>query len=141
MLKVNFKKVRDNAKTPYRADVGSAGYDLSVAKYELNEDGTICTVYTGIAVEIPKGYGGFLFPRSSVYKYGLQLANSVGVIDSSYRGEIIAKFIANKNSKFYQEAERCCQLVILPVADVDFEEVTELSDTSRGAGGFGSSGK
>ena len=96
-------------------------------------------VHTGIAVEIPKGYVGLLFPRSSVYKTGLELANSVGVIDSGYRGEIRAVFRASSDSACpYKEGDKCCQLVILKLPDVDMQFVTKLSTSDRGEKGFGS---
>lgn len=139
-MQIHYKFVDKNVQSrPFRADKGSAGFDLYATNIE--ESNGILTIHTGIAVEIPYGYAGFLFPRSSVYKTGLSLANSVGVIDSSYRGEIMCKFrILNKDAPMYKVGERCCQLIILPVPDVDYVETEELSETSRGVGGFGSSG-
>lgn len=140
-MQIHYKFVDKNVQSrPFRADKGSAGFDLYATNIE--ESNGILTIHTGIAVEIPCGYAGFLFPRSSVYKTGLSLANSVGVIDSSYRGEIMCKFrIVDKNKPMYTVGERCCQLIIMPVPYVQYVEADELSDTSRGDGGFGSSGK
>lgn len=139
-MQIHYKFVDKNVQSrPFRADKGSAGFDLYAV--DIEEKNGILTVHTGIAVEIPYGYAGFLFPRSSVYKTGLSLANSVGVIDSSYRGEIMCKFrVHDDNASKYEIGERCCQLVIMPVPDVDYIETEELSETLRGVGGFGSSG-
>ena len=139
-MQIHYKFINKNTQSkPFRADEGSAGFDLYAV--DIEEKNEILTVHTGIAVEIPYGYAGFLFPRSSIYKTGLSLANSVGVIDSSYRGEIMCKFrIINKDSPMYKIGERCCQLIILPVPNVDYVETDELTETSRGVGGFGSSG-
>ena len=136
----NYATRKSTQCRPFRADEGAAGCDLYAVSIEQKDD--ILTVHTGIAVEIPFGCAGFLFPRSSVYKTGLALANCVGVIDSSYRGEIMCKFrIVGKNKPMYAVGERCCQLIIMPVPYVQYVEADELSDTSRGDGGFGSSGK
>lgn len=96
---------------------------------------------TGLAVEIPKGYVGLIFPRSSCYKAGMLLTNCVGVIDSDYRGEIKAVFVSDGQYRQYEVGDRVCQLVISPVPAVKFVEVQELSRTERGAGGYGSTGK
>lgn len=138
-MQVNFKKLYDNVPTPFKADSGAAGFDLTAM--EVTNSNGIVTIKTGIATEIPVGYAGFLFPRSSIYKTGLSLANSVGVIDSSYRGEIMCKFRCLDDNNIYKVGDRCCQLVIMPVPDIILCEQSELSDTTRGSGGFGSSGK
>lgn len=88
--------------------------------------------YTGIAVEIPQGYTGFLYPRSSVVKRGLLMANSVGVIDSDFRGEISAVFVKTKDSAEYRLGDRMCQLLIPKTPDIEFEWADELSETDRG---------
>lgn len=138
-MQINYKKLNVNAQTPYRADSGSAGFDLTAVDVKIDND--LVTIHTGIAVEIPEGYAGFLFPRSSIYKTSLSLANSVGVIDSSYRGEIMCKFRCNNPNNIYKIGERCCQLIIMQVPNVTYCEQSELSTTTRGNGGFGSSGK
>jgi dUTP pyrophosphatase len=94
----------------------------------------------GISVEIPKGFVGLIFPRSSIRKYDLILSNAVGVIDSGYRGELQATFKKTGLHK-YEVGDRGAQLMIIPYPEVEFVEVDELSDTERGEGGFGSTGK
>jgi dUTP pyrophosphatase len=110
----------------------------------------------GIALEIPEGFVGLVFPRSSIRKTGLQLSNSVGVIDSGYRGELQATF--NKlfggegmydemkvnqmqPNDYYKVGDRVAQIMIIPFPPIEFEQVTQLSETERGDGGFGSTGK
>ena len=135
-MKVKIKKLRERAIIPKDAKPGDAGIDLSAADRSVK--GIWITYYTGLAIEIPEGYVGLLFPRSSVYKTEQRLANSVGVIDSGYRGEIMMKF--NRSMKEYQVGDRIGQLIILPYPQIEFEEVKELSETNRGTGGFGSTG-
>jgi dUTP pyrophosphatase len=96
-----------------------------------------------LAMEIPKGFVGLVFPRSSIRKYELALSNSVGVIDSGYRGEIQATFKKTNglDSLSYKVGDRIAQIMIIPHPDIQFEEADELSDTERGEGGFGSTGK
>jgi len=98
---------------------------------------------TGIAVEIPPGYFGAIFPRSSVREKRMMLSNCVGVIDSGYRGEITFSFRLFRDSfgAEYNPGDRIGQLVILPLPEVEFEEVLVLSESKRGTGGFGSTGK
>lgn len=142
---VRFKKLSDKAKTPVRAHKTDAGYDLSSSSIttEVGEDAKLVIVYhTDIAVEIPEGYVGLIFPRSSIFKKSLTLTNSVGVIDSGYRGELICKFKTNTDvvPSVYKEGERFAQLVIVPYLAVEFEEAEELSEADRGTDGFGSTG-
>ena len=142
-MKVKFKKLVPNATTPSYAKDGDAGLDLtalSVAvKNDYNEYGT------GIAVEIPKGYVGLLFPRSSVTKKTLMLKNSIGVIDSGYRGEIMLRFHVTSSNylpdMLYKSGDKVGQLLIIPIPTIELEEVEELSDSERGEGGFGSTDK
>lgn len=172
-MKVRIKKLHENAIIPTYAKKGDAGMDLIAVDKHYDVHG--CVVYkTGIAVEIPEGYVGLVFPRSSVSKVDLTLTNSVGVIDSGYRGEIIVKFkpalmfmlkeenlISTEDDVFYcadgvelpwddripisaidyKVGERIAQLIIIPYPQIEFEEVEELTQTERGDGGFGSSGK
>jgi dUTP pyrophosphatase len=103
------------------------------------------TYGTGISMEIPKGYVGLVFPRSSIRKYDLSLTNCVGVIDSGYRGEIQATFkktnwLKGNESEKYQIGDRIVQIMIIPYPQVSFIEVEELSSSERGTGGFGSTG-
>ena len=136
---VKFKKLVDEAITPVRANPTDAGWDLSCFTVSYNEK--IITYHTGIAVAIPEGFVGLLFPRSSVYKKDLSLANSVGVIDAGFRGEILLKyrFLEDENVKAYKEGDRIGQIVIVPIADVFWDETNELPESERGEGGFGSS--
>ena len=94
----------------------------------------------GIAIEIPNGYVGLLFPRSSVYKKRQVLSNCVGVIDAGFRGEISVVMIGTSHES-YKVGERAAQLIIMPFPKIEFEEVQELSETERGSGGYGSTGK
>ena len=101
---------------------------------------------TGLAMEIPEGYVGLIYPRSSISKTKQMLRNHVGVIDSGYRGEVILKFgwfsqAATPDSSVYDAGDRIAQLMIVPHPKVEFVEVDELSDTDRGDGGFGSTGQ
>ena len=149
VLKVRFKKLVENAVTPRYSKEGDAGMDLTAVRTELADYGNQLKAYTGIAVEIPKGYVGLLFPRSSIVKTNNRLGNCVGVIDSGYRGEITFVFdIDNVNKDLisdydysYQAKDRVGQLVILPFPKVELEEVDELSDTERGTGGYGHTGR
>lgn len=186
-MKIKFKKLTPNAVIPTKAHVTDAGLDLVATSRVFDEHG--CVVYgTGIAVEIPKGYAGLVFPRSSNAKKDLIMSNSVGIIDSGYRGEITAKFrpallfvdkdgigrnindylgtatedlstqevtFHGRNENYpdvgigykpfpprcYEVGERMAQLVIIPYPEVEFEETVTLSDSDRGTGGYGSTGK
>jgi len=138
-MKVKFKKLHDNAVLPKYAKDGDAGMDLTVTGYEQVSNQLVKYKF-GLAVEIPKGHVGLLFPRSSVYKKSLLLSNSVGVIDSGYRGEIMAIF--NQLSyNIYDIGERAVQLVIMPYPNIEPEWANELSETERGEGGYGSTDK
>ena len=143
-MKVRFKKLVDGAVAPYQATKGSAGWDLTATSGELIKDKK--AIYgTGLAVEIPKGYVGLLFPRSSIHNKTLRLSNSVGVIDSDYRGEVKAIFDRSascpRDCELYQVGDRICQLIILPVPTIEWEESEELTNTTRGEGGYGSTGR
>ena len=133
-------KLDPAAKIPKYAKLGDAGMDLHAVSQGFDEHGNY--VYgTGLAMEIPRGYVGLLFPRSSISKTAHSLRNAVGVIDSGYRGEIMLKYDINvQNSPVYNVGDRIAQIIIMPYPDVEFDEVFELSKTQRGKGGFGSSG-
>ena len=144
-MEIRFKKLDQRAVAPVRANTTDAGYDLVATQIttEINECGQLILVYhTGLALEIPEGYFALLVPRSSVFKKSLTLTNSPGVIDSGYRGEIMAKFRATTDviPAVYKEGERFAQILILPVPEVAFTEAFELSDSERGDGGYGSTG-
>jgi dUTP pyrophosphatase len=142
-MKVKVKKLHADAVAPKFGKPGDAGADLVATSVDTHRDGQI--VYgTGLAVEIPEGMVGLVFPRSSVRNYDLVLSNCVGVIDSGYRGEIMATFnLKNPWSPdlVYKIGDRIAQLIIMPVPLVEFMVVDELSETERGTGGHGSTGK
>lgn len=139
-LKVRFKKLYKDAVVPSYAKEGDAGLDLTAIDMTFEEN--FIEYDTGIAVEIPEGYVGLVFPRSSVSKKeNFYLKNSVGVIDSGYRGEIKLRFNNGSfDANFYQPGEKIGQLIIMPYPTIQLEEVEELSSTDRGDGGFGSTG-
>lgn len=154
-MKVNIKKLHPDAVIPKYAHTTDAGMDLTAISFDI-KDGTY--IYgTGLAIEIPNGYVGLIFPRSSNFKQNLQLSNSVGVIDSGYRGEIKFMFknplhklttdeqgnikMAPSLDKIWQVGDRIGQLIIMPYPHIELNEVEELSETDRGEGGFGSTGK
>jgi dUTP pyrophosphatase len=142
-MKVKFKKLNTNAIVPKYSKSGDAGLDLTAtSKDSLNNPQYGFVEYgTGLAVEIPEGYVGLLFPRSSISNTGLIMANSVGVIDSGYRGEIKFRFKYIPGTADYNIGDRVGQLIILPYPSIETEEVDELNSSERGEGGFGSSGK
>ncbi|MBQ3306916.1 MAG: dUTP diphosphatase [Bacilli bacterium] len=142
MLEVKFKKLVPEAVIPAYAKPGDAGLDLRATSKHWSDDFQ-CWIYgTGLAVEIPEGYVGLIFPRSSVRKYCLALTNSVGVIDSSYRGEIMCTFRPQSKgtTEVYNVGDRVCQLIIVPYPAIAPIEVKELSETERGVNGHGSTG-
>jgi len=141
-MKIHFKKLNPEAQKPKFGKPGDAGADL-VATVAWATESQI--VYgTGLAVEIPEGMVGLVFPRSSVRNYALSMANSVGVIDSGYRGEIMVTFNIKTNHntrELYKIGDRIAQLVIIPVPLAKYVEVEELSETQRGTEGHGSTGR
>ena len=142
-MKVRIKKLNEKAVIPSYAKSGDAGMDL-IATEIINETSNQITYGTGLSLEIPEGFVGLIFPRSSVRKYDLALSNCVGVIDSGYRGELQATFNKINHHKIrvddYKVGDRIAQIMIIPHPDIQFEEVDELSNTERGEGGFGSTG-
>ena len=163
-MKLKIKKLHKDAVIPLYARPGDAGLDLVATSKHYDEHGNV--VYkVGLAFEIPEGHVGLLFPRSSVSKYDLALTNSVGVIDSGYRGEVMLKYkpalcfcdseepkdsdtwgwISHAEgpltSDEYQIGDKVGQLIIIPIPTMEIEEVEELSETERGEGGYGSTGK
>jgi dUTP pyrophosphatase len=139
-MKVKVMKLDAGAIIPKYAKPGDAGMDLYAVTQTFDKHGNY--VYgTGLAMEIPEGYVGLIFPRSSISKTAHYLRNAVGVIDSGYRGEIIFKFAINThNAPVYEIGERIGQMIIMPYPEVEFEESFELSKTERGKGGYGSTG-
>jgi dUTP pyrophosphatase len=144
-MQIKIKKLSPEAVIPTYAKVGDAGMDMVATKI-INETLDSITYGTDIAMEIPEGFVGLVFPRSSIRKTHLHLSNSVGVIDSGYRGEIQATFkkiqgISNNALDNYKVGDRIFQLMIIPHPTIQFQEVDELTTTERGEGGFGSTGK
>ena len=174
MLKVKIKKLVENAVIPKYSKIGDAGLDLTATSKIYDKYGNV-SYGTGLAFEIPTGYVGLLFPRSSICKQTIALSNAVGILDSGYRGEVFFKFKPtgafysdlgkdvpssdtedyefiefgckedepgyDDSHNDYQIGERIGQIIILPYPQIEFEEVAELSETKRGSGGFGSTGK
>ena len=139
-LKIKFKKMHPNAIIPTYAKQGDAAMDLYAVEVHKDKWGNYVYL-TGVALEIPPGFVGLLFPRSSVSRTCLSLANSVGVVDSGYRGEIMLKYRnAGEANSFYKSGDRVGQLMIMPYPQIELIEVEELSTTERGDGGFGSTG-
>lgn len=143
-MKVKIKKLHPDAVIPKYAKPGDAGLDLVAIDY--SETSRYKEYKTGLAIEIPEGYVGLIFPRSSISKTELILRNCVGVIDSGYRGEICLRFLTvsapfMEVESTYDIGDKVGQLIILPYPQIEFEEVDELSSTDRGEGGFGSTGK
>ncbi len=158
-MKIRIKKLTDDAVMPKKAHPTDAGFDLYATSRKIDADGNL--VYgTGLAFEIPEGYAGFIFPRSSNAKKDILLTNSVGVLDSHYRGEVTMKFkpssaivpeprgyedayivISNMQLRHYDIGDRIGQLVVMPVPEVELEFADELTETDRGTGGYGSTGR
>ena len=141
-MRIKIKKLDKDAIIPKYAHYGDAAVDLVATYRSWDEDARVACYGTGLAIEIPHGYVGLIFPRSSVSNTSLRLANSVGVIDSGYRGEIMLKYDPKDNSDYiYEPGDRIGQLMILPLPSIQFFEVEELSTSVRDIGGFGSSGR
>ena len=154
-MNVKIKKLHQSAVIPAYSKPGDAGLDLTATRV-IKDTPTQITYGTDISIEIPEGYVGLIFPRSSIRDRGLYLSNSVGVLDSGYRGEIQFTFIKltggegyydeTRNTEtaihnFYEVGERVGQIIILPYPQIKFEETHTLSTSERGTGGFGHSGK
>ena len=141
-VKVKVKKLVPEAVVPSYSKIGDAGMDLTITKEIENTTFSVSYGF-GIALEIPQGYVGLIFPRSSVRNTDLILSNCVGVIDSGYRGELQATFkkTSGLDSIKYKVGERGAQIMILPYPKISMIETDELSTTERGDGGFGSTGK
>lgn len=144
-MKVKFKKLHEDAVLPYYSKDGDAGLNMTTVTYPTwrngdNDNSSYLEYKFGLSVEIPKGYVGLIFPRSSICNYDLLLSNSVGVIDSGYRGEIKARFkyssVCSKLS--YNNGDKIAQMIIIPIPKIEPQFADELSETERGEGGFGS---
>ncbi|MGI9358824.1 MAG: dUTP diphosphatase [Paracoccaceae bacterium] len=141
-MKVNIKKLHEDAVIPKYAKPGDAGMDLTATWMEFDHERKIVTYGTGLAFEIPFWHVGLIYPRSSVYKTSMVLANHVGVIDAGYRGEIMFKYrVLNDDwQDIYDIGDRIGQIIITPYPKIDFVEVDKLTKTDRGEGGYGSTG-
>lgn len=130
---------------PAKAHATDAGFDLYCTSIEIDWEKRQLVCHTGLAFEIPDGYVGLIFPRSSVSNKPLMMANSVGVIDSGYRGEVTAKFniigMQEIYANNYQVGDKIAQMIIIPYPEINFVESEKLSDTDRGSGGYGSTGR
>lgn len=144
MLKVRFKKKDEQSKLPVKGSLNAACYDVYAHSIKLERPDKII-VGLGFMTEISPGFKGTLVPRSSISKTNWILANSMGIIDADYRGEWMM-VLKTSNSVMYEPlpfavGERCAQIYFEKVNDIKIEEVDELSETVRGTGGFGSTGK
>ena len=140
-LNVKIKKLSEHSVIPKYSYIGDAGMDVTCIDRIITKD--YVEYKTGLAIKVPEGYAGFLFPRSSVSKKDLLLCNSVGILDSNYIGEICFRYkhIATSSPlNIYEIGDRVGQIIIMPIPRITFEEVDELSETERGIGGFGSTG-
>lgn len=142
MIDVAIRRLQPEAVLPQQAYEGDAGLDLSACEAAVLEPGARAVISTGIAVEIPDGYAGFVLPRSGLAaRHGIGVVNAPGLIDSGYRGEIrVVLLNSDREAAFVVEpGMRVAQLVIAPVASLRLVEVDELATSERGARGFGSS--
>ncbi len=143
-MKVKIKKIVDTAVIPQYAKPGDAGMDLTSTSYYYDANNDNYVYGTGLAVEIPEGFVGLVFPRSSNRKTQHYLTNHVGVIDSGYRGEIMLTFKHRddifSSDRPYNVGDRIGQIIIMPYPTIEFVESDELSETERGTGGHGSTG-
>lgn len=141
-MEVKIKKLVPAAVIPSYSKEGDCGLDLTATDLNVfvSQNYGYIEYSTGLSIEIPSGYVGLIFPRSSISLTGLILANSVGVVDSGYRGEIKCRFKYISGTNKYSIGDRVAQLVIIPYPQIELKEVDELSSTERGETGFGSTG-
>lgn len=142
-MTVKIQKLSPDAILPVYGSADAAGADLCSNETVSIAPGETALIHTGLAMELPKGYGGFIFARSGLAtKRGLAPANKVGVIDADYRGEVmVALYNQSKEPQTVEKDERIAQLVLLPAPQAAFIEAAELEATARAAGGFGSTGR
>lgn len=142
-MNVKYKLLNPISSAPEIANEGDAGFDLKATSVTYPSEGTglFTEVCTGIAFEIPKGYVGLVFPRSSISNTKHFLRNSVGVIDSGYRGEVKLRFSTDDSNTAYEIGDKVGQIVFIKLPKVELTETENLSLTNRSSGGFGSSGK
>jgi dUTP pyrophosphatase len=154
---INFKKTHVNAVIPSKAHPWDAAFDLTAVSFRIDEQYGFIEYDTGLACEIDRGFCGLIYPRSSISKYDLALANGIGLVDSGYLGNLLLRFkptlrftrsysrkVIIKNNPYdlniYNPGDRIGQLKIVPVDGIEFKEVMELNKSDRGTGSFGSSG-
>lgn len=140
-MQIKIKKLSEKAVLPTRMRTDDVGYDLTATSKTIvdNKDHGYIEYGTSLVMEIPIGYGGFIFPRGSISKTGLIQANAVGVVDPNYRGEVTVRYKAIPDTKQYEVNDRVAQIVIMPYESPEWVEVNELSETERGEGAYGSS--
>jgi dUTP pyrophosphatase len=142
-VRLRFRRLSDAARPPAQAHDGDAGYDLHAAEAVTIAPGERASVGTGIAVAIPDGHAGLVVPRSGLAaRHGISVVNAPGLIDSGYRGELRVLLLNTDRTEAFQVApgDRIAQLVLVAVETPELEELTELDETVRGSGGFGSTG-
>lgn len=148
-MKVRFKKLIPTAQAPKFAHKGDAGADLFATSYQYDPEHDNYIYGTGLAVEVPEGHVMLIFPRSSNRKTDCYMTNHVGVVDSGYRGEVMITFKSRDSksgdrnfiTKPYEVGDRIAQAIIVPYPEIEYEEADELSETERGTGGHGSTGR
>jgi dUTP pyrophosphatase len=142
-MKLRVRRLHPDARLPYRAHPGDAGYDLHALEPVELVPGERAMVRTGVAIELPPGHAGWVVPRSGLaHRHGLALVNAPGLIDADYRGEVRVLLLNTDRATPARLAagDRIAQLVVMAVAGPEVTEVDELGETARGAGGFGSTG-
>lgn len=138
---VKFKKLNKDVKNPVKSTSGAAGYDLYAISRTYDSTYGVYTYDTGIFFEIPEGWFGLLVARSSIYKYGVRLSNHLGIIDSDYRGPVKFKFDEKRPGTPYEIGDKIGQIIFRKDDATKLVETDELSETDRGTGGFGSTGR
>lgn len=142
-ISVKVKKLNENAEMPRRATAESAGFDLHCIDNFTINPGDHYTIPTGLAFEIPTGYVMLIYPRSGhAKKYGITLSNAVGVVDSDYRGEVaVLMHNTGEHPVSFRMGDRVAQALVHKIPDIELVQCEELSETRRGKGGFGSTGR
>lgn len=141
MRDIKCTKLHPDAELPSKAHLIDAGYDLTAVSILSSDAFPYIEYGTGLSIEIPIGYVGLLFPRSSISNKKLSLANSVGVIDPGYRGEVKVRMYADHNSTKYEIGERIAQLIVVQTELIEFKwGKSDLPESTRADGGFGSTG-
>ena len=142
-LTLKVKRLTDTAKLPTYAHEGDACFDLYADSVTSSNGGTVFMCSTGLSFDIPQGYALMVYSRSGHgFNHNTRLSNAVGVVDSSYKGELMVKLTCDRQLTYHPvEGDRIAQAMLIPIPVVTFEEVDSLPESDRGTGGFGSSGK